>query len=135
MSQHVHYDLRQAEATMRRDFDALNATALPADLDEANRQFVRIQAALQEMQIQAGLWHLRMSNEGADPDMLATAMGHSIGAVLWSFASNEDDDPTELIGDIMDAAAETIMALRDRCEGEGSIIQTSTIKPVQGGRA
>lgn len=134
MTSHIHYDLASAEKSIRAGFEQMNTAAMPPEMTDADREYVRIQIDLQEVQIQFALWHLRCINEGASVDTLIKAAGHAIGTMLWSFADNTEFEPVDVLNEALATAAETVVTFIHGGSADARISKT-TVNGDAGGHA
>jgi hypothetical protein len=135
MADHFHFDLDAAERSMQAGYEEMNAKALANCTEDRNREFLKMQIGLQRAQIAFALWHLRQMNDEAEIELTVQALGHAIGTVVWTFATNTDEDaPLGVVEDVFNVALETVQTHAEGA-GSGSTLSKTTLYPMAGGRA
>jgi hypothetical protein len=132
---HVHYDMTEAERTIRASFVGMNDMPRPSSMKKRDHQFVDAQIDCQETQVQFALWQLRQVNKGVDIELLIQAAGAAIGSMLWSFADNTEFEPTDVLNAILEKAAETIAHHIDGNSTASVQVGKTSINGDMGGRA
>jgi hypothetical protein len=132
-----HFDIEAAEAAIRAQQDAMFARASGAAPDEASQRFVALQFDLRPVQREALLWTMRSINGQADFELMANALGRTLGNVIRDFCrtASQPDAVMALvfavIGDSLEAAAN-----RDRGIARDDIVTSEVeIKSQPGGHA
>lgn len=131
---HIHYDLTQAEASMRK----LRSEVLPGILAgakcEDDLQLYLAQDALWEPLLLTHLGILRMVNEGRSAEFIGKALGAIIGNMVVNAASASRDSATTLQVVIAAWGRVISSALLDG-EDDGVSINTVEVVGERGGRA
>ncbi len=131
---HVHYDLTQAEASLRK----LRAEVLPGILAgakcEADLQLYLAQDALWEPLLLTHLGILRMVNEGRSAEFIGKALGAIMGNTVVNAASASRDSATTLPA-VIEAWSRVISSALLDGEDAGVSINTVDVVGERGGRA
>jgi hypothetical protein len=132
-----HFDIAEAEIAIAANQDAMFARAMEVAPDEAARRFVALQFDLRAIQREALLWAMRSINGQADFELMANALGRTLGNVIRDFCrtASQPDAVMALvfavIGDSLEAAAN-----RDRGIARDDIVTSEVeIKSQPGGHA
>lgn len=130
---HVHYDLTQVEAQMRK----LRAEVFPqilAAATEVDRQAFLAQDALWEPCLALQLGVIRMVNEGRAPTFVGKTLGSIIGNVVLNAVTNSADPDATLQG-VIETWNRVIVSHLGGDEDEGVTGGAVDIVGERGGRA
>lgn len=135
MKRPSHFNLANAEKTIRGDMRNTTAEALRLAPTDEDRAFVNLQGDLEDCVVAFALWDMRRSNNGSGADSAAEALSHTFGNMLASFVQNNSGGSTAHLADVMGAIWTTAFARLEGRSEENAIISGVVISAEQGGNA
>lgn len=127
-----HYDLEQAEKTMRESARLVQEEADRAVArGDAEEDFVLAQRFFDDQKIQFGLTFLRAQNEGHSMLAIACGLGAQLGTFIGSVATGLNDEERSKFFEWLDRAATDTM----QGQIDDGFRVDATIDPIQSGSA
>lgn len=111
-----HFDIAEAERVIRAKNEAVIAAALANAPDDETRRFIQLQGDLSALQREAVLWTMRSVNRHADFEMMANALGRSVGNIIRDFCRHTSD-PGATLELVFEVIADSLAAAADRDHG------------------